>query len=633
MIRAYLRTARAAAAASAARASPVTIRQQPGQPSRSVSGKVIPGMPKTAAPPMPSPAPHNATLSMQQQQHFPSSGPNGMSHGIPSLQTPQSKQPGQASSQRSFSNNFISGPSAASPPGTGRPAFGTPTFGQQPPIGFSSGQGQNYPQTSFGTIDALSPNHAHRPGMNGPPGIPGSNRNFSPMPQQQHPQQHQSPFGGPPGMQVPPVSPMASQRSPFTSFGSAGFQSGAAPSNVNASPFMGNRGHANGIGSSMSPGSGSAHLGGMPAGQQQHAAQTPTQPMPIGHGHPSSSRLSPIPLHAGSSSLNGSSASFQHSASGLAALNMDSQVVARSGPSQPSQSYQPSSVPSAAPGHARKASQSGVNPIGRPGSKFGGSEVGSFSGMGSMSDFLTSTDEDLAGTSASSLRSISPPPAVLGSGALLDDMLEDDGFDLGTEVSSPSMGSRSGGAPPSSASFFGNSVFGPPAAVGTSMPKSTADDVWASTPASSQEASGKAAAAAAGWSSGISQAFGANAFQPPVVAQPIPDRSAVIRDRAKIAFTQLDMFALRSGGQTGSYPIGDVFRVFQHFFPDSTTVDLQEFAESCLVPGTTINGNGTFGFEQQGPVLLMKYDAVPAAAGNTTSPFGVPLTLEPIGSR
>lgn len=589
-----------AAAKAAARASPITIRQ---------AGKVIPGLPKPPAPPTPSAASHAAS--------GPSSGPNGASHSQIMQQTPK---PSQTPQQRSFPNSFVSGLSATSPMSAGRPSFGNPTFGQQPPVGFSSASQHPYPQTSFGTIDALSPNQAQRP-MAGPPGIGGAGRIVSPTHQQQ-----QSGFSGPPGMHNGPgsVSPMASQRSPFASFGSAGAQAGMQPGGT--SPFTSARGNVNGMGSTLSPNQNTAPLSGMPIGQGA------TQPMPIGRGHAPGNRASPGSGHPGSSSLN--SASFQHSASGLAALNMDSQVVQRGGFTPSSQQNQssmpPGPAPSAAPGHARKASQSSVHPIGRPASRFG-SEAGSFGAMG-MSDFLSSTDEDPAGTSASSLRSISPPPAVLGSGALLDDMMEEEGLDLASDMASPSLGARPGVSQASSAAFFGNSVFGPPVLGG--QPSKAVDDVWASTPASSSQDN---PSKNAGWDSGphqpmmSQQSYGGHPFQPPA-PQVIPDRGSVIRDRAKIAFTQLDSaYSTQPAGRSSNYPIGDVYRVFLALYPDSASVDVREFLESCLVPGTMINGNGTFSFQQQGPVLLMNYEG--SRTDSDYSPFGSAQAVEPIGAR
>lgn len=602
-----------AASLAAARASPVTIRQLPGQPTRSVSGKVIPGLPKPPAPPTPSPAPTHAAFGKDQahpSQNAMSPGSNGPTHGLPTLQTPQQK-PGQPTSQRSFSNSFVSGLSATSPMAAGRPTFGNPSFGQHAPAGFSSAAPHAYPQTSFGTIDAVSPNQSQRPGVGGPPGIGAAARVVSPLQQQQQ----QSGFGGPPGMQMAnSVSPMAAQRSPFASFSSAGTQPGMHTGPT--SPFTSARNHPNGVASSLSPGPNTAPLSSMSGG---------TQPMPIGRGQAPANR-------AGSGGANNSS--FQHSASGLAALNMDSQVVQRPGfapSSQQNASSMPhTAAPSAAPGHARKASQSGVNPIGRPGSKFG-SEAGSFGGMG-MSDFLSSTDEDPAGTSASSLRSISPPPAVFGSGALLDDMMEEEGLDLGSEMASPSLGSRPGISQSSSSAFFGNSVFGPPVLGG--QPSKAADDVWASTPASSSlDGPGKGA----GWNNGPHQTMmsqqgfgGQHPFQapaPPVV----PDRGSVIRDRAKIAFTQLDSaYSSQPAGRQSNYPIGDVYRVFLALYPDSASVDVREFLESCLVPGTMINGNGTFSFQQQGQILLMNYEG--SKAEDDFSPFASAHS-QPIGAR
>lgn len=605
--------AAAKASAAAARASPVTIRQVPGQPTRSVSGKVIPGLPKPPAPPTPSPAPTHPAFGKEQGQPAQNVGPansNGPTHGLPTVQTPQQK-PGQGQSQRSFSNTFVSGLSATSPMAAGRPTFGTPSFGQHAPAGFSSASSHAYPQTSFGTIDAVSPNQSQRPGGAAPPGFGSAPRGVSPM-QQQPPG-----FNGPPGMQMAgSVSPMASQRSPFQSFGTAGAQ--ASMHTGPSSPFTSARSNMNGITSSLSPGPNTAPLSSAPGG---------TQPMPIGRGQAPTNRMS-----SGSASLNNSS--FQHSASGLAALNMDSQVVQRSGftpSSQQNQSSMPhAAAPSAAPGHARKASQSGVNPIGRPGSKFG-SEAGSFGGMG-MSDFLNSTDDDPAGTSASSLRSISPPPAVFGSGALLDDMMEEEGLDLAPDMVSPSISSRPGVSQQASSAFFGNSVFGPPGVNGP--PSKAAEDVWASTPASS---SVDGPSKGAGWNHGpqhssmSQQGFGGHPFQAP--APPvIPDRGSVIRDRAKIAFTQLDTaYSSQPAGRQPNYPIGDVYRVFLALYPDSASVDVREFLESCLVPGTVINGNGTFSFQQQGQVLLMNYEG--NKADDNFSPFGPPQSSQPIGAR
>lgn len=597
-----------AAAKAAARASPLNARQVPGQTPRSTSSKVIPGMPKPPAPPTPSPAPSHAVNAT-------GPGVNGAQHGASMHQTPLQK-PGQTPQHMPFSSNsFVSGLSATSPMTAGRPSFGNPTFGQQAPIGFSSGSQHAYPQTSFGTIDAMSPNQSQRSAP-GPPGIGGPGRIVSPS----H-QQHQG-FNGPPGMQIPgSVSPMASQRSPFTSFGAASNQPGMHPGAT--SPFSSARNHVNGVGSTLSPGPNTAPLA---------AGQGVTQPMPIGRGHASASRASPGSGHPGSASLN--SSSFQHSASGLAALNMDSQVVQRSGfapSSQQNQSSMPPGAPhSAAPGHARKASQSSVHPIGRPASRFG-SEAGSFGAMG-MSDFLSSADEDPAGTSASSLRSISPPPAVLGSGALLDDMMEEEGLDLAPDMASPALGARPGVSQSSSAAFFGNSVFGPPMLGGP--PSKAADDVWASTPASSSHDNPSKGAS---WNSGpqppmmAQPAYGSNPFHAPA-PQIVPDRGSVIRDRAKIAFTQLDTaYSTQSAGRSSNYPIGDVYRVFLALYPDSASVDVREFLESCLVPGTVINGNGTFSFQQQGQVLLMNYEA--SKTDGEYLPFGPGQTAEPIGAR
>lgn len=605
--------AAAKAALAASRASPVTIRQTQGQPPRSVSGKVIPGLPKPPAPPTPSPAPAvqasgNKDQSLPAQTAVSPSGTNGTSQGPPSMHSAQQK-PGQLPTQRNFSNSFVSGLSATSPM-AGRPTFGNATFSQQAPAGFSSSP-HAYPQTSFGTIDAVSPNQPQRPAAGAPPGI--GNRIVSPM--QQHQQQQQPTFGGPPGMQMAgSVSPLAPQRSPYSSFGAAGAQSSMHPGS--GSPFASARSQPNGMSSALSPGANNAPL--------SHGA---AQPVPIGRGQPPANRASPGSGHPGSASLNNSS--FQHSASGLAALNMDSQVVQRPGfapSSQQNQSNMPhTAAPSAAPGHARKASQSGVNPIGRPASRFG-SEAGSFGAMG-MSDFLSSTDEDPAGTSASSLRSISPPPAVLGSGALLDDMMEEEGLDMAPDMVSPSVSARPS-ISQSSSSFFGNSVFGPPAH------SAAADDVWASTPASSSH---DAPSKGAGWNSGPQasqmgqQGYGGHLFQA-APAPVIPDRGSVIRDRAKIAFTQLDTaYSSQPAGRQPNYPIGDVYRVFLALYPDSASVDVREFLESCLVPGTVINGNGTFSFQQQGQVLLMNYEA--AKNDDSFARFGSAQAVEPIGAR
>lgn len=394
--------------------------------------------------------------------------------------------------------------------------------------------------------------------------------------------------------------------------------------------------------------------------------------------------------------------SFQHSATGLAALNMDSQVVSRSTPStqhaqlgigQPTQSSgtSPSLLAaggnnnnntasgsgtgansSVAHGHSRRISSSGnVQPIGRPSGRFGPS---SFSGGNDqsgnsnsnsnsnsyMADFGSAIgsvigDDDIpfppaSGSGSASLRSISPPPAVLGSGALLDDMMEEEGLEA-PDGFSPSIASRS-----TSTSFFGSGVFAPPGIGSTSTGRGApsanssrldgpgsaqtasgmpAEDVWAGTPSAQsvmQQGGGGGGyehigpskratqppgiAPGAGWAAQEQQQQQQQQYtqqqqqhhQQLVVA---PDRASVIRDRARISFTQLDAASQPpSVSQAGGalYPIGDVYRVFLALYPDSTSVDVREFLESCLTPGNLTNGNGTFNFQQRGQVLLMAYE-------------------------
>lgn len=205
-------------------------------------------------------------------------------------------------------------------------------------------------------------------------------------------------------------------------------------------------------------------------------------------------------------------------------------------------------------------------------------------------------------------------------------------MDLALDMASPALGARPAVSQTSSSAFFSNSVFGPPSIGGG--PKQAADDVWASTPASSSHDN---VSKGAGWNSGpqqqmmSQQAYGGHPFQAPA-PQVIPDRGSVIRDRAKIAFTQLDTaYSSQPAGRSSNYPIGDVYRVFLALYPDSASVDVREFLESCLVPGTVINGNGTFSFQQQGQVLLMSYEA--SKTDNDYSPFGSAQPSEPIGAR
>ena len=314
---------------------------------------------------------------------------------------------------------------------------------------------------------------------------------------------------------------------------------------------------------------------------------------------------------------------------------MDSQVVSGSsssriggatssqtllGHGQPSASS--SSIGSSAPAHSRRISSgSSFQPIGRPrgtggaNSSFsaagggGGNEGFSFS---SAANELGIGEDDglFVGSSSASLRSISPPLAVLGSGALLDDMMEEE------ESSAPSAagaGSRS-----ASSSLFGNGVFAPPigtGAIGTSRTAAPApDDIWGSTPASAVAHDSPAKRAGVMPPPGIGGPSwggpGSQYVQPaaPVVAA---DRPSVIRDRARISFTQLDAATQSSSSAPNAssvYPIGDVYRVFLALYPDSTSVDVREFLESCLVPGSVTNGNGTFNFQQRGNVLLMGYE-------------------------
>jgi len=119
-----------------------------------------------------------------------------------------------------------------------------------------------------------------------------------------------------------------------------------------------------------------------------------------------------------------------------------------------------------------------------------------------------------------------------------------------------------------------------------------------------------------GFTSASSGGWNATPPPPPPVAAPVvtPDRASVIRDRARISFTQLDAASQQQQQQVANtssslYPIGDVYRVFLALYPDSTSVDVREFLESCLVPGTVTNGNGTFNFQSKGNVLLMSYES------------------------
>ena len=665
--------AAAAAQAQAARHSPPVPKQTPGLQSRSVSqGKIIPGLPKppsSAIPAVPSLPPGftpSPNASARENGAPPLQAVTSPSAPMSSLPYGQQQQQQSMLSQQRPSQRSFSSTNQAGPPGVGgarqqQPQSAMPVFGQGIPQGYGIGMPhqQQPPQQIFG----LSPTPA---GRAPPPGIGlqiGSsssssasmgNRAFSPLQQQQMPLQQQQA----PGMQSGSLSPMA-MRSPFPGFGTSA--PSPAPAHGGMAGSSGSR--VNGFMSGAAPGM---------TPQQQHS-QLQQPPLPIGHGIGSSESALALLLDGGRLirsqlpgpiSIGGNSPGFQHAASGLAALNMDSQVVSGStssnrigGPSASSQTQlghgQPSASSSSAgisvPSHSRRVSSgSSFQPIGRPrgtgagntsfSTSIGGNDGFSFSSA--ANELGIGDDEGLfAGSSSASLRSISPPLAVLGSGALLDDMMEEE------ETSSASAAAAANRS--TSSSLFGNGVFAPPGssgapgAIGTSRNAPPApDDIWGSTPASSSAAhdspakrSGAMPPPGIGGSSwGGSQGYAAPGSHytqqaaPAPVAAVAPDRPSVIRDRARISFTQLDAATQSSSTSAANnsslYPIGDVYRVFLALYPDSTSVDVREFLESCLVPGSSSNGNGTFNFQQRGNVLLMGFDTVKTNG-----------EMEPIGAR
>lgn len=628
---------KAAAASAASAKAPSTAAKQ--TPQRASSAKAIPGLPKPATPAVPASAQTPATQSSANAPQAFRSAVSGVASPPTGSSSPsmiaQQRPPSQQvqGSQRSFSTSSSGAPGLAGPPGVSRPPSNPPftsAIGQQSPF-MSSAQVQQQQQqqgmmgpNSFGSIGNVgmgSPSPAGARSL-GPPGIGmGPNRAFSPL--QSQPSLPQGPPGfqpGPPGMGGIATSPQQ-QRASFSSLGAPG----SSPyGNVTGSPGS----HARPNAHSPAPGL----PVNLPAGQQQ---QTPA---PIGRG--------PASHSPGPGSMMTSPPPFQHAASGLAALNMDSHVIARpSAAPSTSAGSTPGPFTAAAPGHARRASntfdasgsagKASMQPIGRP--RFGGEQSFTGGASASASDFGSSLLDDDGGFPASSqasLRSVSPPPAVLGSGSLLEDMMEEEGLAVSgmDDEDSPTLSTRPS-LPQAQSAFFGNNVFTPPppglapgsvsgvgsAHAGPGAPSAAAEDIWASAPSSNT--SGQAHhdhGAGKRGQPGMPHPsnWGMPTTAPMVAPVVAPDRASVIRDRARISFTQLDAASQaqqqqqqpNQQPQVGLYPIGDVYRVFQALYPDSTSVDVREFLESCLIPGTQTNGNGTFNFQQRGQVLLMGYD-------------------------
>ena len=310
-------------------------------------------------------------------------------------------------------------------------------------------------------------------------------------------------------------------------------------------------------------------------------------------------------------SANTASTSPAAGPSGLAALNMDSQVVSRpagaASAAHPPAAAMPISTSNQVSGHARKASSSGLQPIGRP--RGDGSFHAGMSDLGSvLGSSLGDNEEIFQGSTSASLRSISPPPAVLGSNALLDDMMEEeDGLSISMNSSTFARGGSI--APTASSAFFGDRVFAPPGIQPSGRtPSAAAEDIWAATPSAVDPHAGR--------SVNNSHTSGATWGHSPVAAPVVLDRSAVIRDRARIAYERLD--EVHGDEKHAQYPAGDVYKVFQALYPDAASVTIQEFLESCLVNGDASNGGGTFSFSAVETNLFVRY--IPTQASHDIEP-------------
>ncbi len=220
--------------------------------------------------------------------------------------------------------------------------------------------------------------------------------------------------------------------------------------------------------------------------------------------------------------------------SSLAALNMNSQLVERKTSGE--QSAGPIGPP---PGHQKRVSQDFkmVQPIGPPRAINGNN----------LSD-----PEDASAPSSStsaSLRSPSPPP-ILGSAALLEDLEEDESLGLTPDVR------RLATAAPIGAPFYGTG------------------SIW-----------GNVSHPNGGWQADPSTLIQAISPSPPPVSRPNFDRQTIIADRGRIAFKHV---AESYGTGRSHFSAPELHRMCLSLYPDSSSVDVNEFVSACMSKGEKI---------------------------------------------
>ena len=467
-----------------------------------------------------------------------------------------------ASQSRSSSGKSTSSaprsPQSTRPPLPGLPPVPVQASFPTPPIGhIHPGKGGMMSGIGRGKLPASLPPHIPPPPMNfgkgpmpnGPPrppnqpiqGPPHPSRGM-PFPQPNGPLSPQAPFPRPPsGPHIPGMlgAPM----------GSLGPVNHAIP----AKPNMGMNGPmglpptafgAIGLGHApvrgpvppfphatraASPSSARTSFSG-PSGVQ-------TNSLPIGNRPPSassngSSAIGPLTSTKVSnpSTAQINSPSFGTTPS-LASLNMGSLPVERK--SSGEQSAGPIGPP---PGHQKRVSQDfkAVQPIGPP-RALNGSNL--------------SDPEDASAPSSStsaSLRSPSPPP-ILGSAALLEDLEED-------ESSTPDL-RRHAPAAPIGAAFYGpSSIWG-----SASQPNGG----WQTDPKTHQVLSPS----------------------PPPAPRPGFDRQTIIADRGRIAFKHV---AESYGVGRSHFHATELHRMCLSLYPDSSSVDVNEFIAACMSKGEKI---------------------------------------------
>ncbi|KAK4045976.1 Stress response protein nst1 [Microbotryomycetes sp. JL201] len=190
-------------------------------------------------------------------------------------------------------------------------------------------------------------------------------------------------------------------------------------------------------------------------------------------------------------------------------------------------------------------------------------------------------------STVSSQRSVSPPPRVLGSSALLED---DEIVPSSSQRRQPSAESLPVAAAAPTSGAAPATLSSPPA---MSVPIAATS---APQPSGGQTAPSD-------WSSPFSNGI----WGVPALAQPVitPDRNSVIRDRARVSYLKLDEL---SNGTNAPIAIGDIHRALITLWPDSVSVDLKELVTAMLMEPTVVNGGGSFTFTQRGDGLFAQFN-------------------------